>query len=47
MPTKEIPFSEWVTYFDQFSRQHEGWREVPKIDADDCHISASSCSYLR
>jgi Family of unknown function (DUF5335) len=30
---KEIPASEWSTFFDRFSRQHEGWlvtvEEVP------------------
>ena len=31
MPTKEIPLSEWVTYFDQFSRQHEGWRATVEV----------------
>lgn len=25
MPTKEIPREEWDTFFDTFSRQHEGW----------------------
>ena len=25
MPTREIPRSEWVSFLDSFSRQHEGW----------------------
>lgn len=25
MPTEEIPRSDWRTFFDRFSRQHEGW----------------------
>jgi uncharacterized protein DUF5335 len=25
MPTQEIPRDEWTTFFDTFSRQHEGW----------------------
>ncbi|HYE64766.1 MAG TPA: DUF5335 family protein [Pyrinomonadaceae bacterium] len=25
MPTREIPRDEWITFFDGFSRQHEGW----------------------
>jgi len=26
MPTQEIPPEKWLGFFDQFSRQHEGWR---------------------
>ena len=25
MPTREIPRQEWNSFFDSFSRQHEGW----------------------
>jgi hypothetical protein len=25
MPTREIPRDEWRTFFDEFSREHEGW----------------------
>ena len=25
MPTQEIPNYEWVRFFDEFSRRHEGW----------------------
>ncbi len=25
MPTQEIPRTEWNTFFNSFSRQHEGW----------------------
>src|SRR5213083_524812 len=25
MPTQEIPREEWNSFFDSFSRQHEGW----------------------
>ncbi len=25
MPTQEIPRHEWSTFFDTFTRQHEGW----------------------
>ena len=25
MPTQEIPRNQWNTFFDSFSRQHEGW----------------------
>jgi hypothetical protein len=25
MPTRNIPKDEWVTFFESFSRQHEGW----------------------
>jgi hypothetical protein len=25
MPTQEIPREDWATFFDGFSRQHEGW----------------------
>lgn len=26
MPTQEIPAQDWESFFDMFSRQHEGWR---------------------
>jgi len=26
MSTQEIPRENWLGFFDQFSRQHEGWR---------------------
>lgn len=26
MATQEIPREEWTTFFDRFSKQHEGWR---------------------
>jgi uncharacterized protein DUF5335 len=25
MPTKEIPRTEWIKFFDEFSKQHQGW----------------------
>jgi hypothetical protein len=38
MSTREIPRTEWVAFFDSFSRQHEGWRitlEVFGLDIGD------------
>lgn len=31
MPTREIPRSEWVTFFDSFSRQHQGWLSTVEV----------------
>jgi hypothetical protein len=31
MPTQEIPRAEWTTFFDTFSRQHEGWLATVEI----------------
>lgn len=31
MKTKEIPREEWGTFFDNFSRQHEGWLATLEI----------------
>lgn len=31
MKTKEIPRQEWGTFFDNFSRQHEGWLATLEI----------------
>ena len=33
--TKEIPRQEWNTFFDAFSRQHEGWLATLEIFAPD------------
>ena len=35
MKTKRIPRSEWPTFFDSFSRQHEGWLATLEIFATD------------
>lgn len=31
MATKEIPRDEWTTFFDAFSRKHEGWLATLEI----------------
>ena len=31
MPTREIPREEWNSFFDTFSRQHEGWLATLEI----------------
>ncbi len=31
MPTQEIPQGEWSGFFDQFSRQHQGWRATVEV----------------
>jgi len=31
MPIREIPRSEWRTFFDNFSKQHEGWVTTVEI----------------
>jgi uncharacterized protein DUF5335 len=33
MPTQEIPRDEWMTFFDRFSRQHEGWLATLEVFA--------------
>ena len=35
MPTQEIPRDEWTTFFDRFSRQHEGWLATLEVFATD------------
>lgn len=35
MPTQEIPRDEWTTFFDRFSRQHEGWLATLEVLATD------------
>ena len=35
MPTQEIPRNEWSTFFDGFSRQHEGWLATLEVFAPD------------
>src|SRR5437762_13120317 len=35
MTTKEIPRPEWNSFFDAFSRQHEGWLATLEIFAPD------------
>jgi Family of unknown function (DUF5335) len=31
MPTREIPHDEWISFFDEFSRQHEGWLATVEV----------------
>jgi hypothetical protein len=31
MQTREIPRDEWLTFFDAFSRQHEGWLATVQV----------------
>lgn len=31
MPTQEIPVDNWPGFFDQFSRQHVGWRATVEV----------------
>jgi hypothetical protein len=31
MPTQEIPPQDWGTFFNMFSRQHEGWRVTVEV----------------
>jgi hypothetical protein len=38
MQTSEIPEVEWSTFFDAFSRRHEGW--LIKLDVLGVHIDA-------
>jgi hypothetical protein len=33
MATQEIPREEWGTFFDRFSKQHEGWRVTLEVFA--------------
>lgn len=35
MPTQEIPRDEWNTFFDVFSRQHEGWLATLEVFGPD------------
>ena len=35
MKTKRIPRSEWPKFFDNFSRQHQGWLATQEIFASD------------
>lgn len=35
MPTQEIPRAEWNSFFDVFSRQHEGWLATLEVFAPD------------
>jgi hypothetical protein len=35
MSTQEIPRDEWTTFFDRFSRQHEGWLATLEVFAAD------------
>ena len=35
MQTREIPREEWVRYFDDFSKNHEGWIVTLEILGDD------------
>lgn len=35
MPTQEIPRQEWKKFFDNFSRQHEGWLATLEIFGSD------------
>jgi Family of unknown function (DUF5335) len=35
MPTQEIPRDEWTTFFDRFSRQHEGWLATLEVLSTD------------
>ena len=35
MSTQEIPRAEWATFFDSFSRQHEGWLATLEVLATD------------
>lgn len=35
MKTKEIPREEWSTFFDSFSRQHEGWLVTLEVLGED------------
>jgi hypothetical protein len=35
MPTQEIPRDEWPTFFETFTRQHEGWLASLEVFAPD------------
>jgi Family of unknown function (DUF5335) len=35
MPTQEIPREDWDSFFDVFSRQHEGWLATLEVFAPD------------
>ena len=35
MPTQEIPRQEWNSFFDSFSRQHEGWLATLEVIGSD------------
>jgi hypothetical protein len=35
MPTQEIPREDWNSFFNSFSRQHEGWRATLEMLAPD------------
>lgn len=35
MPTQEIPPHDWPGFFDQFSRQHQGWRVTVEVLSSD------------
>jgi hypothetical protein len=35
MPTREIPRSDWRTFFDSFSKQHEGWLTTIEVMGGD------------
>jgi len=35
MPTREIPRDEWLSFFDEFSRQHEGWLVTVEVLTDE------------
>ena len=35
MATKEIPSQQWESFFDMFSRQHEGWRVTVEVLSDE------------
>ena|SRR5437660_1223762 len=38
MPTQEIPRPEWSSFFDSFSRQHEGW--LATLEVFDSEVGA-------
>ena len=42
MTPREIPRDEWVTFFDGFSRQHEGWLAAVEVFGADigAHVEA-------
>ena len=31
MPTREIPRNEWIKFFDDFSKQHQGWIVIVEV----------------